>query len=162
MTGVLVDHADNNSILGNLIGTDPTGTVITVGNDSFRGNVKYGVAVRFSSDNIIGGDVVSARNVISGNGNLGEEWSEGGAGVLIEGSTSQQALRNQIYGNYIGTEATGMVGLSLPGKDYANDSGIELLNASNTRIGYSTSTPGTAPGNLISGNKWGIYVLASA
>ena len=74
---------DQNRVLGNLIGTDVTGTVVLR-------NSSRGVEVS-GSNNMIGGNTPEARNIISGNGN----------GVEISGN------QNQVLGNFIGTDVTG-------------------------------------------------------
>ena len=86
-SGVHFWNADskNNNVIGNFIGTDPTGTVAL-------GNSGQGV--------VLGND--AQLNTISGNvisGNLGD-------GVHFNGGDS-----NTVTGNYIGTDATGAVAL---------------------------------------------------
>ena len=68
--------------------TDITGTIPF-------GNAAYGIVIDGGSNNIIGA-VGSGRNIISGNTR---------SGIRITGSGS---TGNQISGNYIGTDATGM------------------------------------------------------
>jgi len=75
-----------NQMQGNFVGTDGTGT-IGVGN-------LHGVIIDNASDNIIGGTMVGAGNVISSNF---------GYGVGILGAT-----RNLVQGNFIGTDITGI------------------------------------------------------
>ncbi|TAE20865.1 MAG: hypothetical protein EAZ93_22280 [Oscillatoriales cyanobacterium] len=118
-----------NIIEGNFIGTDVTGT-------QDLGNGYSGISV-WSSNNIIGGQTVKARNVISGNDSLG---------IYIEGAN---ASNNLIQGNYIGSDLTGTQKLG------NTNGGIVILGASNNTIG------GTAVGvsNLIFGNgKNGVYL----
>jgi hypothetical protein len=117
--------ATGNFVQGNFIGTDRTGTA-SLANQGFAA-----VAIIDSPGNTIGGTDAATRNVISGN-------SEEGIAILGSGSTG-----NVVQGNYIGTDATGTVGLG-----NAGDGVIIYLGASNTTIG------GTAPGagNVISGN----------
>jgi len=87
----------NNVILGNLIGTDKTGT-------NAIPNVNFGIGVwSGASDNVIGGTTVAARNVISGTT---------GYGIAIA-----QANNNVVEGNYIGTDITGTN--ALPNTGYA-------------------------------------------
>jgi CSLREA domain-containing protein len=98
--GVLIEHQDqswgaimNNTISGNYIGTDISGT-------SPIGNAGSGVKIgRGAHYNIIGGDTPGERNIISGNG---------GEGVLI---VDTDAMSNTISGNYIGTDASGTADL---------------------------------------------------
>ena len=103
----------------------------------------FGLDVGGSPNNIIGEP--GGRNVISGQANnirLGDSWG-----------TTVQA-------NYIGTDITGTVAA---GFNYYSTGVAILVNApERTRsytIGGLTSTPGTGPGNVISGNGAGIGVL---
>ncbi len=72
LRGVLISGAaaTGNLVAGNFIGTDGTGAYDL-------GNADEGVMIESASDNTIGGQVVAARNVISGNN----------VGVLIIGET---------------------------------------------------------------------------
>jgi titin len=76
------------TVQGNYIGTDVTGT-------RSLGNSSNGIHIS-SNNNIIGGLVAGARNVISGNS----------AGIVIS-SFSGAAVGNVIQGNFIGTNAAG-------------------------------------------------------
>src|SRR5205814_7745585 len=119
-----------NTIQGNFIGTDPTGTLL-------RRNLFDGVRVVLSSDNLIGGTAPAARNLLSGNG----------TGVSILNGTG-----NRVEGNFIGTDVSG-AGL-LAGFQASNGTGVVILAASSNKIG------GTAAGarNIISGNGGGIDI----
>jgi parallel beta-helix repeat protein len=117
-----------NTIQGNYIGLDASGTV--------RRRNQFGISVN-TSNNIIGGTSASQRNVISGStfNNLGI----GGSGT-----------NNQIKGNYIGTNATGIASLS-----DGSSSGVEIFNGSNSDNIIGGIEPGAM--NLISGNgQYGI------
>ena len=74
------------SILGNYIGTDPSGLLA-------RPNFRNGVSIQFGNDNIVGGTANGAGNVISGNNRYGIELST--------------ASTNLIQGNWIGTDVSG-------------------------------------------------------
>jgi len=112
-----------NTVQGNFIGTDVTGTLPL-------GNTDRGVFMN-ASNCLVGGTTVDARNVISANSR----------GVdLFSGSN------NTVQGNFIGTDVTGTVVLSNP------NVGVNTNGTSNNVIGGLTATPGTPPGNLISGN----------
>jgi hypothetical protein len=87
-----------NTIIGNFIGTDATGT-IALGNG-------HGIAISHSSFNRIGGMRNGERNVISGNG---RGISIGGLGLS----------NNLILGNYIGTDVTGT-------RDLGNGTGVNI------------------------------------
>jgi hypothetical protein len=118
--------ATGNTIAGNFLGTDPTGTTVPGGT---RGGVGvYGGA----SNNTIGGTSPDARNIISGHQFNGV--------ILADPSTDG----NIVAGNYIGTDASGTVGLGNLGQGVLIDNG-----ASNNMIGGGT--PGAA--NVISGNQ---------
>ena len=83
----------NNTIQGNLIGTDATGT-------NALPNTVAGVTIDTgSSSNLIGGAVAGARNVISGNG-LPYDY-----GVIIAGPGTSA---NGVEGNYLGLGADGL------------------------------------------------------
>ena len=129
-----------NVIAGNLIGTDVTGTVGI-------GNTK-GVVIDQSPQNLVGGTVPGARNVIAG----GTEQASG-HGIEIQGFPALNALRNTVQGNSIGTDITGT------GKLPNHGSGIEIFYADACQIG------GTAAGarNLISANlQYGIHTQVSS
>jgi titin len=130
--GVVLENAGTigNTISGNMIGTDHTGTVSL-------GNISDGVQIRSGpQDNTIGGDTPGERNVISGNG---------GNGVSIGDFLAAGTSGNVVTGNYIGTDITGSA-------DLGNSSfGVVIDNgAINNSVGGSAA--GT--GNVISGNGW--------
>ncbi len=129
-----------NVVQGNLIGTDVTGTVGI-------GNTK-GVVIDQSPQNLVGGTVPGARNVIAG----GREQASG-HGVEISGWPALNALHNQVLGNYIGTDITGMVRLPNLG------SGIEVSYADGCEIGGTAALAR----NLISGNATsGVHTQVSS
>ncbi|HEX8071742.1 MAG TPA: FG-GAP-like repeat-containing protein [Pyrinomonadaceae bacterium] len=67
-----------------------------------------------------------------------------GYGIEISGETADA---NHVEGCYIGTDATGAVDLG------NNTTGLRIITgADDNVIGGLTATPGTAPGNVISGN----------
>jgi hypothetical protein len=90
-TGLVIEgyYSSNNVVLGNLIGTDVTGTTAL-------GNGNYGVSLG-GSRNLLGGTNASARNVISGSGLVG---------VAIYGAsaTNNAVLGNSIYANGLGID----------------------------------------------------------
>jgi titin len=127
--GIQIQGADNNTIIGNYIGTDRTGMfarenwwdgiwILDNGGDAAVGN-------------IIGGFAPADRNVISGN-----RFS----GIYIENSDN-----NFVRGNYIGVDATGANAL---GNGTGGFDGIEILHGVGNVIGGSAS----GAGNVISGN----------
>jgi hypothetical protein len=90
--GIRIYRNGGNTIEGNFIGTDVTGT-------QAQGNLGHGVYIETSPDNMVGGSTPEARNVISDNDYSGVEiflWD---------------AIGNQVQGNYIGTDATGTTSL---------------------------------------------------
>ncbi|HVS35748.1 MAG TPA: PKD domain-containing protein, partial [Gemmataceae bacterium] len=95
-------QADDNSVLGNLIGTDATGTA-AVGND-------YGGLVVQGSYNTVGGTTATARNVISATRFVNNEFATN-AGVLIYDAGYLTTAYNVVEDNYIGTDITGTIAL---------------------------------------------------
>src|SRR5262249_10075736 len=112
-----------NRVEGCYIGTDVTGMV-------GRANGLSGINIFQSTNNVIGGTVAAAMNVISGNASAGIEF------------VNQGADSNIVQGNFIGVDATGAARLSNGGD------GIAISGNNNHFIG------GTAAGarNIISGN----------
>ncbi|MCP4981274.1 MAG: DUF4347 domain-containing protein, partial [Gammaproteobacteria bacterium] len=138
----LTSGSDNNTIVGNYIGTDVTGT-IDMGNTT-------GIRLALGSDsNTIGGATEADRNVISGNYR----------GIFVRDSDS-----NVITGNYIGTDFTGTLALGngLLGIEFDSDgsddntiggtaAGEGNIIAFNASAGVASTNSG-AIGNSILGN----------
>ena len=101
--GIVLQGTGNHVVEGNFIGTDVTGTIA-------RPNRVDGIWID-SPSNRIGGAVVSARNLISGNGRIGIEV------------TGAAAVGNVIQGNYIGVDRTGVADLG------NTSSGIDVSSA---------------------------------
>ena len=114
-----------NVIEGDFIGTNPTGT-------SGLGNQENGVYV-LGDGNTIGGTTPSARNLISGNGDISQNFN----GIRLE-----FADNNVVQGNIIGLDRSGLNAIPNNGNGISDISG-----AFNT---FGGNTPGA--GNLISGN----------
>jgi photosystem II stability/assembly factor-like uncharacterized protein len=129
--GIWLNSSSNNTIQGNYIGVDATGTL--------KRSNPYGILFSNSSNNLIGGTTAAARNVISGNAS---------AGIYLGGTN------NLIQGNFIGTDATGTIALSAGSISGVNITGSNAFT--NNLIGGTT--PGAA--NLISGNGKGVYITA--
>ncbi len=127
----------DNAVQGNLIGTDVRGVARVPNGGS-------GVVIRGgASDNIIGGAVPAARNVISANGH---------EGILL---TDADTTGNQVQGNVVGTNANGTAPLANGG----NYSGINLTNgASGNTIGGAAA----GAGNVVSGNSAGGITLSGS
>ena len=121
--GIEINNSDGNTIAGNYIGTDVTGTVDL-------GNGSAGIYLFSAQNNIIGGTTTADRNLISGNQ---------GSGILRQGSNGG----NLIQGNYIGTDATGTLDLG------NTQNGIAFAGSGADTIGGAVA----GAGNLISGNN---------
>jgi titin len=141
--GISVNASSGNVVQGNLIGTDVTGATAL-------GNGGDGVLLSNAARNTIGGTTAAARNVISANAANGVE-------IVGAGATG-----NLVQGDYIGTDVTGTA--ALPNNTgLALGGGIYLNGSPGNVIGGLTATPGTGPGNVISGNQdAGILVLGPA
>ena len=130
---ILITTSGGDTIEGNFIGTDASGSTAV-------GNNGSGVWVQ-SAGNVIGGTDPAARNVISGNH---------GSGIFLDGGSN-----NLVEGNFIGTDVTSTH--VLPNHGTPADSsfpGIKVSSSNNT-IG------GTASGarNVISGNSSDVVIL---
>ncbi|MCK5066204.1 MAG: Ig-like domain-containing protein [Bacteroidales bacterium] len=126
------DDAISNRIEGNYIGL------------AFNGmnaipNQASGIYIT-GAENIIGGEVQGAGNVISGNGEHG---------IYIH---SRSAIGNQILGNIIGLDYTGSAHINNGEGNAA--SGIFLSDCLETIVGGTTSNTR----NIISGNQRGVYI----
>ena len=165
--GVIVSdpHTTHNVIVGNLIGTDTTGTA-ALGNHG-------GVLIWTSGFNRVGGTTGEERNIISGNT---------GPGISIGGLEMSD---NIVLGNYIGTDISGTVpigngvGVSINegvrhnfvgGTTYGernvisgNGIGVEVFQAGIEHNCVTGNYIGTdISGTLALGNGWGIWVHDSA
>ena len=131
--GIALTNNGNNTIQGNYIGTDTSGTL--------RRSNNVGIILNNSSNNLIGGTTAATRNVISSN------YFHG---IYMTG------FGNQVTGNFIGTNATGTAAL---GNGF---NGVQVFTtgtgAGNNVIGGTAS----GAGNLISGNTRGITLTSSA
>jgi len=135
-SGIMISSnlSTNNQVIGNLIGTDITGTEEIP-------NTGYGVSIEGGNNNYIGGTSPEARNVISGN-------TEVGIDIRYLGEPGN-GTGNEVKGNYIGVDISGTNPL---GNHIA---GINL--ASNNNIIGGTEL---GAGNVISGNpSHGIYFV---
>ena len=121
---------DHNTVIGNLIGTDVTGTV------ALGGSVSAGVEVSGSSNRV---GVPGAGNVISGH-----TWGGGGGQVGVRLSGGRD---NIIQANRIGTDISGT--LPLP-----NGRGIEVAMYSYLDLARNSRIGGAEPGagNVIAHN----------
>ncbi len=125
--------ATGNVVEGNMIGTDPSGTV-AIANAT-------GVEIASgASSNTIGGTAAGDGNLISGN--LGD-------GVLLNGAATAD---NVVAGNQIGTDTTGETPLGNAG------AGVDVAGATDSTIG-GVSGGGR---NVLSGNAEGVSVSGGA
>jgi len=113
-------NGHHNRLEGNRVGTDVTGR-------SAVSNTLGGVVLYLSPSNTVGGTSAAARNLISGNGGIGLNFS---------GATNSVAL-----GNFIGVDATGSNALG-------NSSDGVSIGASECILGGFAA----GAGNVISGN----------
>ena len=150
-TGLRI-NSPGNTVQGNLIGTDPTGTQA----------VPNGSGVNAGANNtLIGGLTPAARNVISGNT---------GDGIRIGGTGSK------LQGNFIGTDITGMIALgnggsgvlagnnALVGGTTPEARNVISSNAGNGNISLGSNGSGdgaTVQGNYISTDVTGNRALSN-
>ena len=138
-TGIAITGTESygNSVIGNYIGTDITGT-------QSLPNVRGGVFVLYGAhNNDIGTDQIGEGNLISGNGFYG---------IYLQGDATRPVVSNSIKGNFIGIDATGNTALP-------NQIGIMMLTGENNNniIGGTTANSK----NVISGNTSdGITVIS--
>ena len=108
--GVGIHHegSEDNTIIGNLIGTDISGTAAI-------GNFSSGISIADGAqNNTVGGKTSDERNIISGNE---------GTGIYVGNSRD-----NVIVGNFIGVDATGM-------RAVGNRGDGVMIRASYNRVG---------------------------
>jgi CSLREA domain-containing protein len=127
MAAIDINGSSTNTIAGNFLGTDPTGTAAGPGNG-------VGVSIiSTSGSNIIGGTVAADRNIISSNTVDGIQINGSGAG----------AVNNLVEGNYIGLNVTGTAALG------NTNQGVAVFGTStNNTIGGTAA----GAGNVVSGN----------
>jgi parallel beta-helix repeat protein len=126
-----------NSVTANLIGTNANGTVQL-------GNLQYGLWIRASHNNTVGGALSTSRNIISGNGDYGVLIGQG------------QPANNKVQGNYIGLDINGS-NTPLPNgyNQPSQGGGIDIFDATGTTVGGSVADAR----NVISGNVgYGILI----
>ena len=132
-SGMLIQNSNGLVIQGNYIGPDVTGT-------TSAGNGFNGILLSGGSGNTIGGNAAGARNVISGNGRANLAGSNFGIEIT---EPTNAASNNQIQGNTIGLDSTGLTALGNLG------SGVEITGLSS---GVTIGGTATGTGNVISGN----------
>jgi titin len=146
---------DANTVSGNYIGTDVSGTA-ALGNGSNGVKVAHG-----AKNNVIGGDTPGERNLISGNAENG---------VLI---SDEDTKNNIVSGNYVGTDVNGTAALAngehgvvIDGSAQSNtvgglSAGEGNLIGGNTNDGVRIDGFG-AEGNVVIGNHIGLDSSGSA
>jgi parallel beta-helix repeat protein len=132
--GLSISNGSRNRVIGNFIGMDPSGTAALMNGTGIR--VTYN-----SRQNIIGGSDPAARNIISGNGSIGVQFSD------------EQTDENVLTGNYIGTDTSGTVAIENSWR------GVYISNGAKRNI---IGGPQRSDGNLISGNNWDGIRIAGA
>jgi hypothetical protein len=154
--GLVISHCEGpfliestgNTIVGNFVGTDPTGTMLL---SSVIGNM---IDVR-ASGNTIGGTTPADRNIVAG----------GGVGVSVD----QGVPNNVIQGNYIGVDVSGSValpaaseGISINGS--GNTIGGSAAGAGNVIVANGADNIGLRFGvnNLVQGNLIGTNAAGTA
>lgn len=123
----------NNTVIGNFIGLDPTGTLT-------NGNRQIGIAIDGSAKNRIGSITNGARNIISANG---------GPGIQMRYSNSFQ---NIVENNYIGTDTNGTAAFGNVGH------GILIFWSWSNRVGGTS----VSQRNVICGNQSGVRLESGA
>jgi CSLREA domain-containing protein len=124
--GIVIEggSATGNTVEGNRIGTDPTGTQ-ALGNDDDGILVIDG-----TRGNLIGGPAPAARNLISGNGD---------DGVHLRGNS------NRVENNYLGTDASG-------GRPLGNSLGVFLEDSTTNTVIGNLIRSNLLEGVLVSGS----------
>lgn len=143
--------ATGTEIKNTRIGTNSAG-------NAALGTNKYGIRIENASNIVIGPENgTESGNIISGHMASGDA-----SGIIINGGTN-----TQIYGNYIGTDATGMSAIAnVYGINFntgtitatvgGNQSYQKNIISGNSGIGISDSGSGNAPTVTIKGNYIGI------
>jgi WD40 repeat protein len=145
----IVIQSNGNTIVGNFVGVDPTGTRQQP-NGSYP-NSGDGIRVVNASENNIGSPAPVDRNIVSGNALNG---------VHIIGTLAAGATGNTVAGNFVGVAADGkssvgnrtetMPAMNTPGGN--NLFGIEISGGNNNTIGGTTA----GAGNVVGFNAAGI------
>jgi LysM repeat protein len=145
-------NSNHNLVMGNFIGTDPSG-------QSDLGNNIEGVRIREGAYNVIGGESEGQRNIISGNSNNGVWIHRGGH-------------HNTVSGNFIGTNLNGTQailndghGVAIAEGSYHNLVGGDTANernliSGNGHSGVSIWDSGTMS-NTVQGNYIGTDVSST-
>ncbi len=151
-SGIQLDGLTN-TVQGNYVGTNAAG-------DAALGNQAFGILSTVPSDgNTIGGEVPGAGNLISANGFFDAD------GLAVFGDN------NVVYGNLIGTDATGSaaIGNHVNGILLANDGHGNLIGGTGARRNIVSGNgadgiilEGTSHLNEITGNYIGLNLAGTA
>jgi titin len=158
LSGIVLDNSSSqNTIEGNLIGTNSAG-------NATLGNGAAGIRIADqSSGNTIGGSAAGTRNVISGNGT---------SGIVLDTGTSNDIIE----GNYIGTDSQGLAqigngqrGVYIDGSssntiggNSAGDGNVISANGLSGIVMDNSSSLNTVAGNLIGTDATGTHALSNA
>ena len=133
---ILVSGSDGDTIAGNFLGTDASGQAALA-------NGGAGVFIQASSNTIVGGATVAARNLISGNGSSVNPSVVFGIvhfpGVYLAGGGAGNTVTN----NFIGTNVAGTQALANGG------SGVQIYSLNPDK---TATTATVITNNLLSGN----------
>ena len=131
--------AHHNTIQGNYIGVDSSGT-----SQLAAGMGLVAITITRAHDNLIGGTVAGARNVIAS--------ASGGITIFgVSGPTGP--ANNVIQGNYIGTDATGTNGLPV-----SAGSAVMIDSSSGNTVGGTVA----GAGNVLSRSLRGVHIQTQA
>jgi CSLREA domain-containing protein len=123
-TGIVIQGGSGQLVQGNFIGVDATGASALANGT--------GVDLR-ASNALVGGTTAAARNIIAG---------FSGTGIVVDSASSG----TKIQGNFIGTDATGTVGLGLV---------TAIRMDGPAQVGGLSGPPGTGAGNVINASQTG-------
>lgn len=154
--GIRFAPGNTNTIFGNIIGLNATGTA---DRGNLQAGVQAGVGGTATSNNTIGGTTAADRNIISGNDTDGIQ-------LLGTGTNAH------ILGNYIGTDITGTLAIGNTGRGIlvgdarqATEIGSTAAGSGNVISGNSTSgielAPTTVQGTIIKRNLIGLAAGAT-
>jgi uncharacterized repeat protein (TIGR01451 family) len=152
--GVLINAgggtASSNDIYGNLIGTNPAGTLAV-------GNGQCGIDLVAASGTAIGFAAAGSGNVISGNAGAGIQLLSGATGNVIQNNDIGLALdATSALGN-------GSDGIYLNGSPGNQIGGTDLLQANviGSNLGNGVNAQGNSSSTLVEGNYIGTDVTAT-
>ncbi|MFO0942826.1 MAG: hypothetical protein U0930_18980 [Pirellulales bacterium] len=149
--GVILFGSHQNTIAGNYVGTDLTGTTNTGTVAGDLGN-STGVWLLSSALNTVGGMATGAGNLVSGNTYYG---------IQLQGNNNPNdsgADANVVQGNLVGTDASGTIGISNGGY------GI-YVNSNRNLIGGSAAAARNvvaASGNVVGGDGIAVFGYSNA